>query len=185
MILIINICKEKLHYFEFVRPVEEILKLSKVLYCTKHYKEIDKTDLKNADKIIICGTSLSDNQFIKGLYSFNWIEGFNKPILGICGGMQVIGLSFGGKLKRKTEIGFYKEKFNKIFLGLTGECEVYHLHNFYILFQDLEGFETYCLSEDGRIAQAVKHKTKEIYGALFHPEIRNIEVIKNFIFKEG
>jgi GMP synthase-like glutamine amidotransferase len=181
MILIINICKEKLHYLEFVKPIEDILILNKCEFHTKHYKEILESDLKNCDNIIICGTSLYDNHFINDLNYFNWINEFKKPVLGICGGMQIVGLIFGGKVKRKTEIGFYKESFAKEFFGVNGECEVYHLHNNYI--QTSTDFEVYSSSNDGKISQAIKHKTKEIYGVLFHPEVRNKEIIKNFIFK--
>ena len=63
MILIINICKEKLHYYEFVKPIEDIVKAYELKYFTKHYKEIGKKDLNKCSKIIICGTSLKDNEF--------------------------------------------------------------------------------------------------------------------------
>ena len=167
MILIINICKEKLHFNEFVKPVEEIIGKSSV----KHYTSIDKKDME-ADKIIICGTSLKDNQFLEDIEMFEWIKDFDKPILGICGGMQV----FGGELGEKQEIGFYKEDFNKEFLGLKGDQEVYHLHNNYVTLP--EDFVKYTESD---IPQAIKHKTKPIYGVLFHPEVRNKELIENFI----
>src|SRR3989344_8400133 len=127
MILIINICKEKLHYFEFVKPIEDILKNNNIKFFTKDYTLINKEDLKKANKVIICGTSLKDNKFIEDLDKFSWIEEFNKPILGICGGMQIILLLYGGELKKEKEIGFSKENFKKEFLGVEGEVEVYHL----------------------------------------------------------
>ncbi len=176
-ILIINICKEKLHYYEFVKPIKDILDKNKVNCLVKHYKNIKKEDLQKSGKIIICGTSLIDNKFIKDSDKFNWIKNFDKPILGICGGMEIIGLVFGGKLKRKTEIGFYEEKFNKQFLGLKEIEKVYHLHNYYIDFNN--EFEIFCSSR--KVNQAIKHNKKQIYGALFHPEVRQKELIKNFI----
>ena len=53
MILIINICKEKLGYYEFVRPIESILENNKIKFFTKHYNKVNKNDLKKSDKIII------------------------------------------------------------------------------------------------------------------------------------
>ena len=89
--------------------------------------------------------------------------------------MQIIGQIFEGKLKKFEEIGYYKENFSKEFLGIKGEQEVYHLHNNHIVFP--KEFEIYSGKE---IAQAVKHKEKQIYGVLFHPEVRNKKIITNF-----
>jgi GMP synthase-like glutamine amidotransferase len=174
MILLVNICKEKLHYYEFVKPIEDILKNNKIKYFTKHYKKLNEGDLKNASKVIICGTSLKDNEFIKDINYFLWIKDYQKPVLGICGGMQIIGLLFRGKLKNKTEIGFYNEDFNNFF-GLNEGQEVYHLHNNYVKFGS--DFKEYAKS---KINQAVKHKGKEIYGVLFHPEVRQKPLIIKF-----
>jgi GMP synthase-like glutamine amidotransferase len=176
MILIINVCKEKLHYFEFVKPIEDILNKNKIEFFTKHYREINKEELGKADKIILCGTSLKDNEFIENIDKFYWIKEFEKPILGICAGMQIIGIIFGGKLKKKTEIGFYAESFKKEFFGLRDSQEVYHLHNNYISFtKDFEEFT------ENKINQAVKHKEKLIYGVLFHPEVRQKNLFKYFL----
>ncbi len=180
MILIINICKEKLHYYEFVKPIEDILKKDGIEYFTKHYKKINKRDLLKANKIIICGTSLKDNDFVENLKEFEWIKNSDKPLLGVCGGMQIIGLLFKGKLKKKQEIGFYEENFKKEFLGLKGKKQVYHLHNYYIDFCQLKDFEIFTSFADGKIPQAVRHKSKQIYGVLFHPEVRNKEMIEEF-----
>ena len=181
MILLINICKEKLHYLEFVKPVEDILKASKITFSTKFYKEIIPKDLEKADKVIICGTSLKDNEFMENIDKFGWIKTFDKPILGICGGMQIIGRVFGGKKGHKTEIGFFKEFFDNDFLGMSAGqiAEVYHLHNYHIYFSSMKDFNVYSISDED-VSQAVKHKTKEIYGTLFHPEVRQKKLISNF-----
>ena len=90
--------------------------------------------------------------------------------------MQIISLIFGGKIKKKTEIGFYKENFIKNFLNIKGEHEVYHLHNNYTtLPKDFEKFT------NSKIPQAIKHKSKSIYGVLFHPEVRNEKIIEGFV----
>jgi GMP synthase-like glutamine amidotransferase len=99
--------------------------------------------------------------------------------LGICAGMQIIGMVFGGKVKSKVEIGFYKENFSHNFLGLVGEKEVYHLHNNFVDFRKLKEFDIF--AESKCVVQAVKHKEKEIYGVLFHPEVRQKELISLFV----
>ena len=173
MILIVNICKEELHYHEFVKPIEDIVKHN---FLTKHYKEILKSDLEKADKIIICGTSLKDEEYLKNLESFSWIKSFEKPILGICGGAQIIGMVFNGKLKAQTEIGLMDLNFKRKFLGLVGDNQVYELHNYYVKFS--KNFEIFAKNN---LPQAVKHKTKSLFCTLFHPEVRHGDTISNFI----
>ena len=40
-ILVLNICKERLHYFEFVNPVEKILENLELNFYTKHYTKFN------------------------------------------------------------------------------------------------------------------------------------------------
>ncbi|PNX50807.1 MAG: hypothetical protein BV456_05445 [Thermoplasmata archaeon M8B2D] len=176
--LVVNLCKEKLHYYEFVKPIEDILKGEGVSFFTKGYLEIGEKDLPGADRVILCGTSLKDFDYLNNLDKFDWLKNFVKPILGICAGMEIIGLIFDGEKAKKLEIGYFKECFEKDFLGLSGDVEVYHLHRSYVDFSSIKNFELYC-SGDG-IAQAVKSINRPIYGVLFHPEVRNKQVIVNF-----
>ena len=172
MILVVNLCLEKLHYLEFVKPIEDVLEKN---FFTKHYLELKQSDFEKCDKVIICGTSLKDNKFLEDLEKFNWIKDFQKPIFGICAGFQLIGLLHKGELKKELEIGYFHENFENEFLGVNHDVEVYHLHNNYVKFD----FSFEVFSKSG-IAQAIKHKEKQIYGTLFHPEVRNKEIILNF-----
>jgi GMP synthase-like glutamine amidotransferase len=176
MILVVNVCFEKLHYFEFVKPIEDILRNRGLEYSTIHYTQVSEKYLALADRIIICGTSLKDDDFLNKIEKFSWINNINKPVLGICAGMHVIGLLFGGELEKETEIGFYEESFQS-FLGLEDSEQVYHLHNNYIDFFHLKEFKVF---SKGRIPQAIKHRDKELYGILFHPEVRQKSLILNF-----
>lgn len=160
MILIINICKELLHALEFVNPVEDILKANEIPFFTKHYGKLSQQDIKKADKIIICGTSLADNEFLKNLKEFSWIKHYKKPILSICGGAHIIGLILGYKLKKNMQIGLKDVALSHEFLGVKGKLQVYHLHQFYVLPE--------------------LFKKDNLYGVLFHPEVRNKDIIVNF-----
>jgi len=171
-VLIISVCKEDLHMLEFVKPIGDILSKNDVDYFVQRYDELKNADIDNADKIIIAGTSLHDNDYLR--YDFEFLRSTRKPVLGICAGMQLIGRAYGLSLKQNTEIGFYDEDFTEEFLGLSGKQNVYHLHNYYIDFNNSE----FIVFADN---QAVKHNRKEIYGVLFHPEVRQKELIKKFI----
>jgi GMP synthase (glutamine-hydrolysing) len=179
MILIISTCKNKFHELEFVKPIEDILKANNIKFQTKHYSQISQKDINNSNKIIISGTSLTDNEFIKSdnLKKFSWIRTYNKPILGICAGAHIIGLTFGGNLKSKKQIGMIKITFNKEFLGIKDLQEVYNLHGLYVDFKKLKDFDIYA---ENQCPQAIKHKKLPIYCTLFHPEIRQKEMIINF-----
>ena len=173
MILLISTCSEKLHELEFVNPVKEIVKEN---YLVKHYDDVCEKDLDNSEKVIICGTSLKDNKFLKDVEKFRWLKHFEKPVLGICAGSHIIKLVFGGEKKRIKEIGQIFIKFNKEFFGLSGVQKVYSLHQ---LFVNSREFEIFGSSE--RCDQAFKHKKKNIYGVLFHPEVFNKNLIRNFV----
>ena len=175
MILVINVCKESLHYYEFVAPVLNILNSMGEDYFISNYDEINHAFLEKADKVIICGTSLYDNEYLEGISNFSWIPKYEKPILGICAGSQVIQIMFDGELSPIKEIGATDIEFSREFLGLIGKKKVYSLH------QNLvrsDAFEIYANSQS--CPHAVKHKEKPIYGVLFHPEVYNHEIIENF-----
>jgi len=175
MILIIQCCREKLHYFEFVKPIEDVLKKDEILFESVHYSSLNKRVFSKFDKIIISGTSLKDNFFLQDLEYFSWLKKIDKPVLGICAGMHILGLLFNGVLKRRTEIGLTDVFFEKEFFGLKNNVECYELHNFYV---ESSEFEVFARSRN--CLQAVKHKEKPFYGVLFHPEVRNKRLLTVF-----
>ncbi|MCX6742598.1 MAG: gamma-glutamyl-gamma-aminobutyrate hydrolase family protein [Candidatus Pacearchaeota archaeon] len=191
MILIINICKEELHELEFIKPVLNIVKSGKKKCIVEHYLKIKPKVIEKADKIIICGTSLKDFDYLEGKNKFNFLKKTDKPVLGICAGMQLIALAFGCEVVKGKEIGLTRIKFDKGFLGAgegdEKEIDVYDLHNMIVkddknLRKNFDVFAS-SLSNTGIVqtVQAIKHKEKEIYGTLFHPEVRQRGIITKFI----
>ena len=177
MILIVNVCKEKLSELEFVKPVQEILKRKGIQFFTKHYKELYEEDLMEADKIIICGTALKDFDYLENFSEFGWIKNCKKPLLGICAGMQLIGKTFGCEIFEKETIGQTDVK-TSIQNDLIDEEEfyAYFLNNKSVkLTQDFE-----ILVRGKEVEGMIKHKSKRIWGCLFHPEVMNSEIIVNF-----
>jgi len=176
MILLIWICNKRFHYFEFIKPIEDVLKKNNIKFQLIHYNKVSEKHLNKAEKIIISGTSLKDNGFIKDIDRFNWIKKYEKPILGICGGMHILGLVYNGELKKQQEIGLTNIELIQEFLGTIGKIEVYELHNYYAISKEFKVFgkSKYC-------PQAVKHKKNPFFGVLFHPEVRNKDLIVNFV----
>lgn len=176
MILIIKTPNRKLHDLEFIKPIEDVLVKNNIDFKSVHYTELNKELISTADKIIISGTSLKDNACLDDINQFNWIKDFDKPMLGICGGMHILGLVFNGKMKKRQEIGLTEIIFNDDFLGFHGEHLVYELHNLNV---ESNEFNTVAVSETS--IQAIKHKNKPFYGVQFHPEVRNKNLLVNFV----
>lgn len=191
MLLIINICKHELHYTEFVKPIIDIVKKQELPFDVIHYSKITKTNYKKLlskyHRIIITGTSLKDMSYSKDLSKFKWILSdlaFSKPLLGICGGMQILCMIHGSKLEKNPEIGLVSINFNAEFLGLTGTRQVYALHNMAIKNDSIikNNFNIYSTgNKENSVIQAVKHRKNKHYGVLFHPEARNKDLIVNFL----
>jgi len=176
-VLIINVCKEKLSYFEFVKPIENIVKKSGLRCKVKNYLELKEKDLKEVDKIIICGTALKDFDYLNHIKKFEWIKEINKPIFGICAGMQIISKIFALSLVKKTLIGKYKVKVIKKKKLINKNFYAYFLNSMAI--KTNKNFDI--LAKINRVPCLIKHKNKEIYACLFHPEVYNDEIILNFL----
>ena len=87
-ILLISTCKEKLSEYEFVNPIIEIIKVFE--HDIINYRNLETINISIYDKIIICGTSLQDNDYLKYFDDFKKLKNHNKEILGICSGFQII-----------------------------------------------------------------------------------------------
>jgi GMP synthase (glutamine-hydrolysing) len=168
--------KASLEYYEFVLPILEIvLPIEK---CTvKHYSEVTQSNIRSCSTIILSGTALKDNATLDQPEKFLWLKTVNKPVLGICAGMEAIGHIFGSDLTECLEIGMtpiVTLKQNTLFSGVF---KAYSLHNYCV--KPSSAFEV--LAESPKCPQAIKHKLKPIYGVLFHPEVRNAEILTRFL----
>lgn len=178
MILIVdmNSTENPFGFQEFVSPIISISEnLEKC--AVKHYLEIDQADLKSFEKIILSGSALMNTSTLNQTERFNWIKDSTKPILGICAGMQTIGLVFGGYLKKCSEIGMSKIETCEENILFSSTFQVYSLHNYALI----PSAEFDVLAESANCIQAIKHKNKNIYGVLFHPEVRNSKILQRFI----
>ncbi|MEM3154986.1 MAG: hypothetical protein QW165_05505 [Candidatus Woesearchaeota archaeon] len=169
MILIISTCKEQLSELEFVRPIAMLVENHNIM----HFSKIKQADINAADKIIIAGTALKDFDYLDG--NFNWLKKCDKPVLGICAGMQVIAKEFGVPLEDATSIGPQKVEViaeNKL---AKGTFNAYFLHTK----TGTGNFRTLATSK-GKPCM-IKHNEKEIYGCIFHPEVLTEDIIRRFI----
>lgn len=181
-VLLINTNKERLHYYEFVKPIEDIIRKDGSSFFTKYYSEVKKIDLDSADKVVICGTSLRDFGYIENVGDFDWLRDFDKPVLGICAGMQILYFIFKGnaisnRLKDQLEIGFREVRLKESILGLQKDFQAYFLHNLGV--KKNVSFDIIGTTSSG--IAVVKHVSKPFYGVLFHPEVRQKQLIEEFV----
>lgn len=178
MILVVdmNWKRESLGYYEFVSPIVKIAE--KQDECTvKHFLDVNSQDLSRCDRVILSGTTLMDSATLSQPEKFAWLKDTKKPVLGICAGMETIGVAFGMRLIRCLEVGMISISTVKENPFYTHDFKAYSLHS-YCVELSLD-FDVYAKSS--KCAQIIKHKTKPVYGVLFHPEVRNTDLIKSFI----
>lgn len=178
MILVVdmNWKKNSLGFSEFVSPI--IAVASELDNCViRHYTEVNTQDAETCDRVILSGAALKDNVAASQPEKFSWLKEIDKPVLGICAGMQALGVVLGSQLIRCLEVGMTPIASilkNPLF---SGSFSAYSLHNYAV--EPSGEFEV--LAQSAQCVQAIKHKEKALYGVLFHPEVRNSEIIKRFI----
>ena len=173
--IVVSVCKYKLHEEEFVRPVVEIVSRVEDVEVVRIDEELDF----KGEKVIVCGTALKDFEYLKK--DVSWIKKC-KSYLGICSGYQMLAKAYSLRLERIEKIGVYEVK-NVRQNGLTSKkkFKAYFLHELAIPEKKYEEIEI--LSICGEVA-AFKVKEKNFYGVSFHPEVLNPEVIENFLAKK-
>ncbi len=181
MILIVDLCHKprSLSKREFVDPIAAIVRRAGSEYEVAHFTELTEDAIERSDRIILCGTALKDNLFAEEICQFAWIEDLDKPLLGICAGMQVVAAVFGGEIVPQPKIGLEKIEIVREtdLLGPPREIEGYHLHNFGVTLPP--GFDLVA-GRPGQI-EAFKHSERPVYGIIFHPEVRNRWIVEQLV----
>ena len=176
MILIVDMNSQPLGTEEFARPLTEIAgrfgDARKI-----HYTKVRKSDIEEAEKIILSGTPLREFGYLGDIDSFSWLKETSKPVLGICAGMQVMAVVFGSEIADNKGIGFAGIEVVRDNPLIEGKLRVYELHGKAV--RASAQFEV--LAKSGKCIQAIRHKSKPFYGILFHPEARNRGIIERFL----
>ncbi len=160
----------------------------KVTHDIVHYKDVDEKLLASVkpDAIIITGQTTPWASY--DVHDFNGLrkslKSFEQPVLGICGGHQLLALLNGGKvalikgkLSGDTYAGCFREegliktrivKEDLLLRGLSHKAMVYVSHCEEIK-KVPDHFEVLLKGKKSKY-QMIKHRTKSIYGVQFHPE---------------
>jgi len=97
---------------------------------------------------------------------YSWFLKNNLPILGICRGMQLIGLLNGSTLKK---VNNHIRTKHKITNNSNGDIKIKNSYHLFSLSECPKDFELTFSSADNQI-EGIKHKEKNINGIMWHPE---------------
>jgi GMP synthase-like glutamine amidotransferase len=189
MILVVDLNSEEnsLSSLEFILPILRILDICGLDHCVVHYRKLTPGILNTSNGVILSGTPLMDNGYYDNLDQFEWLKSVTIPILGICAGMQFIALLHGSKITPCLEIGMTSIRSiqssiappDVSFPSISphGAYEAYSLHRNAII----PSTELEVLAESEHAVQAFRVHGKHMFGVLFHPEVRNPEIIEKFV----
>lgn len=137
--------------------------------------KIDKSDFATlkADGILISpGPGRPENagclmEFVN--YFFD-----KKPILGVCLGMQALGLKTGATLTQALrpmhgKVSLITHKQNGCFEGIESPTEVCRYHSLILKNTDEKQWEIAAQTDEHEL-MAIKHKVYPVEGVQFHPE---------------
>ncbi len=156
---------------------------SKIIPNTTPVKEVD------ADGLVLSGGAPRIGWDVPKLGNVaDYLNKLKIPILGICVAHQFIAIHFGGKAGPASTPEFgraeiFIEDQNDLFKGLPQKFVAWESHNdeIKILSKNMVNLAR----SNNCLFQAIKHKSRPVYGLQFHPEVENTEfgydIFRNFV----
>jgi GMP synthase (glutamine-hydrolysing) len=180
MIVIIDCGSSKTHLIESI-VYEHMDTLVVPLF------EFDRSLHPDAAGFIISGapiliTEVDVEPYLK---QFEWLKTESLPILGICFGHQMLGLTFGALSNRQREDRDWQ------IVEIIAECPLFEK-----LPLEIELMEDHCEAisipkdfihvavSDATVNEGMMHQNKPFYGVQFHPEVsgnHGAVILENFV----
>jgi anthranilate synthase/aminodeoxychorismate synthase-like glutamine amidotransferase len=177
------------YHDSFTYNIEHILTACEVMVDVISDESVVVGDLNRYDMIILSpGPGLPEET--RSMMSILERFGSNKPILGICLGMQGITQFYGGQIYNQKLVRHGVQVRSKVlneddlFLGIPDEFQVGLYHSWACQLNCQSPLTELMISEDG-VLMAIKHNENLIYGFQFHPESVLTEfgeqLLRNFV----
>jgi GMP synthase (glutamine-hydrolysing) len=163
--------------------------------CVDEFEDVEIVDMydfdysytKHCEGIIISGAPilLTEKDPAPYLALFSWLKETDKPVLGICFGHQILGLTFGALASRIREDRDWQT------IEVIADCPLFDK-----LPSEIELMEDHCEAisipanfihaavSDACVNEAMMHQSKQLFGIQFHPEVSGNHgriIIENFV----
>ena len=163
------------HYDSFTYNLYQSLSMLGEEVTVVRYDEISIDEIRhmNPKAIVLSPGPGSPNDKLRSL---SIIQEFHQtiPMLGVCLGHQLLGVAFGGTVKRATQVmhgktSAIRHSHSGMFAYLPQPLPVMRYHSLV-----LEGlppcFKTTAIAMDDQSIMAIQHVQYPLYGLQFHPE---------------
>ena len=156
-------------------------------FYAKLYSPEDIAEVGSPAAVILSGGPKSTSEPDAPDIDFEKLQSFGVPVLGVCYGMQLLNIKFGGSVKasNKREYGpamLKPTSHDDLYAGISGESQVWMSHS-----DTVEN-----LHAEAQVIAANQHGTPvslkwpgEFYGIQFHPEVTHShegnQILKNFL----
>jgi GMP synthase (glutamine-hydrolysing) len=145
--------------------------------------------IADADAVVLSGGAVSVPETAELGRVGEWIDTFDRPILGICVGHHFLARHFGGEVAHSgsPEYGRVRVTLERpdhaLFAGLSGSIEVWESHND-VVARLPPGWQRLATSSSCPI-QAMGDEHRARFGVQYHPEVAHTEggerIFANFL----
>ena len=180
-VLIVNSAEKGIE--QFLQPIVLLLAHKKICTEVIGYSESLHIQHTRYNAAILTASPCGNDIVDQHLHYYEWIRDYDKPLLGICAGHQIIGRMFGaslmkGREKEKGNVWVTIDRYDRFLKGYRKKILVKQNHHDSITLP--EEFIPLAHS-DKCLVQAMRHRIKPFYSTQFHAEMMNSQLILNFI----
>ncbi len=168
------------HKDSFVHNVEQIIEELGYVVVTLRQDEVNIRGIERIRPSAIVLSPGPGNPYLQKERFRLSLEVVNKfkgkvPIMGICLGLQIINVAYGGTLRRAKRIyhgivdEIIKIKESKVLFGIPERFEGTRYHSL-VIDKLGEGLEVTTLSSSDGEIMSIEDRVNNVYGVQFHPE---------------
>ena len=175
-VLLVSTCADPLSEAEFVAPLERIACDAGATVESSRLGTLNSVP-EGVSHILLAGTALQDDKYLKEITAVERLLGAGRPLLAVCSGMQLLANACGGEIIAQREIGMVAVETLVENPLCAGRFEAFALHRHAVE----PGPRLEVLARSEGCAQVVRHRELPAWGVLFHPEVRNEQLVRSFL----